>query len=43
MGDEKKWEEIQNLMEEILKELKIEYKRVDGEAAFLRTEDGFDG
>jgi threonyl-tRNA synthetase len=34
LGDEKKWEEMQHLMEEILKELKIEYKRVDGEAAF---------
>jgi len=34
LGDEKKWEETQHLMEEILKELKIEYKRVEGEAAF---------
>lgn len=34
LGDEKKWEEMQHLMEEILKELKIEYKRVGGEAAF---------
>ena len=34
LGDEKKWEEMQKLMEEILKELKIEYKKVDGEAAF---------
>jgi len=34
LGDEKKWEEMQQLMEEILKELKIEYKRVEGEAAF---------
>jgi threonyl-tRNA synthetase len=34
LGDEKKWEEMQNLMEVILKELKIEYKRVEGEAAF---------
>jgi threonyl-tRNA synthetase len=34
LGDEKKWEEMQHLMEEILKELKIEYKRVEGEAAF---------
>ncbi|MGA2911487.1 MAG: threonine--tRNA ligase [Candidatus Levyibacteriota bacterium] len=34
LGDEKKWEEMQHLMEDILKELKIEYKRVEGEAAF---------
>lgn len=34
LGDEKKWEEMQHLMEEILKELKIEYKKVEGEAAF---------
>jgi threonyl-tRNA synthetase len=34
LGDEKKWEEMQNLMEEILKELKIDYKKVEGEAAF---------
>ena len=34
LGDEEKWEETQHLMEEILKELKIEYKRVEGEAAF---------
>jgi len=34
LGDEKKWEEMQNLMEEILKELKIEYKKAEGEAAF---------
>ena len=34
LGDEKKWEDMQHLMEEILKELKIDYKRIDGEAAF---------
>ena len=34
LGDEKKWEDMQLLMEEILKELKIEYKKVEGEAAF---------
>ncbi len=34
LGDAKTWEEMQNLMEEILKELKIEYKRTEGEAAF---------
>ncbi len=34
LGDEKTWEDMQNLMEEILKELKIDYKKVDGEAAF---------
>ena len=34
LGDEQTWEKMQHLMEEILKELKIEYKRVDGEAAF---------
>ncbi len=34
LGDEKTWEEMQNLMEEILKELGINYKKVDGEAAF---------
>lgn len=34
LGDEKTWEEMQGLMEDILKELKIEYKKVEGEAAF---------
>lgn len=34
LGDEKTWEKMQDLMAEILDELKIEYKRVDGEAAF---------
>src|SRR3989344_540062 len=34
LGDEKKWEDMQRLMETILKELKIDYKRVEGEAAF---------
>ncbi|OGH47147.1 MAG: threonine--tRNA ligase [Candidatus Levybacteria bacterium RIFCSPLOWO2_01_FULL_39_10] len=34
LGDEKHWEETQKLMEEILNELKIEYKKVLGEAAF---------
>jgi threonyl-tRNA synthetase len=34
LGDERTWEEMQNLMENILKELDIKYKRVDGEAAF---------
>lgn len=34
LGDEETWEKMQHLMEAILKELKIEYKRVDGEAAF---------
>ena len=34
LGDEKKWEDMQHLMEAILKELKIDYKRIDGEAAF---------
>ncbi len=34
LGDEKTWEEMQTLMENILKELKINYKKVDGEAAF---------
>ncbi|PIY94661.1 MAG: threonine--tRNA ligase [Candidatus Levybacteria bacterium CG_4_10_14_0_8_um_filter_35_23] len=34
LGDEKIWEEMQQLMEEILKELKIEYKKIEGEAAF---------
>ncbi len=34
LGDAKTWEKMQTLMEEILKELKIEYKKVEGEAAF---------
>lgn len=34
LGDEKTWEEMQSLMEDILKELKINYKKVEGEAAF---------
>ncbi|MCL5114091.1 MAG: threonine--tRNA ligase [Patescibacteria group bacterium] len=34
LGDEKTWEKMQNLMEEILEELKIKYKKVEGEAAF---------
>ncbi len=34
LGDEKTWEKMQDLMEQILKELKIKYKRVEGEAAF---------
>ncbi len=34
LGDEKVWEKMQNLMEEILKELKINYKKAVGEAAF---------
>lgn len=34
LGDEKHWEQTQKQMEDILKEVKIEYKRVDGEAAF---------
>ncbi len=34
LGDEKTWEEMQTLMEKILKELKINYKMVEGEAAF---------
>lgn len=34
LGDEKTWEEMQTLMEKILKELKISYKKVEGEAAF---------
>ena len=34
LGDEKTWEKMQNLMEEILKELKIKYKKIEGEAAF---------
>lgn len=34
LGDEKVWESMQNLMEEILTESKINFKRVEGEAAF---------
>ncbi len=34
LGDEKVWEEMQNLMEQILKDSKINYKKVEGEAAF---------
>ncbi len=34
LGDEKIWEKMQSLMEEILKESKIKYKKADGEAAF---------
>lgn len=34
LGDEETWEEMQTLMENILKELKIKYKKVEGEAAF---------
>ncbi|OGH09659.1 MAG: threonine--tRNA ligase [Candidatus Levybacteria bacterium RBG_16_35_6] len=34
LGDAKTWEKMQHLMEEILKELKVEYKRIEGEAAF---------
>jgi len=34
LGDEKTWEEMQTLMEKILKELSIKHKRVEGEAAF---------
>lgn len=34
LGDAETWEKMQNLMAEILTELKIDYKRVDGEAAF---------
>lgn len=34
LGDETLWEEMQGLMEEILTEEKIEFKKVDGEAAF---------
>jgi len=34
LGDEKTWEEMQELMENILKELGINYKKVEGEAAF---------
>src|SRR3989344_5111822 len=34
LGDEKTWEEMQTLMEKILKELNINHKKVEGEAAF---------
>ncbi len=34
LGDRKTWESMQNLMEEILSESGIKYKRVEGEAAF---------
>ncbi len=34
LGDEKVWEKMQILMEEILKESNIEYRRIEGEAAF---------
>lgn len=34
LGSEKVWEEMQDLMEEILKESEIKYKKVEGEAAF---------
>ena len=34
LGNEKTWEKMQDLMAEILNELKIEYKKVEGEAAF---------
>ena len=34
LGDEKTWEEMQTLMEKILKELSIKHKKVEGEAAF---------
>ena len=34
LGNEKTWEKMQDLMAEILDELKIEYKKVEGEAAF---------
>lgn len=34
LGEEKTWEDMQNLMEEILTELKIKFKKVEGEAAF---------
>jgi threonyl-tRNA synthetase len=45
LGDENTWEMMQDLMEEILKESDIKYKKVEGEAAFygpkmdLMTED----
>ncbi len=34
LGDAKTWEKMQGLMEEILKESDINFKKVDGEAAF---------
>jgi threonyl-tRNA synthetase len=34
LGDRKTWEKMQELMEQILKELEIDFKRIDGEAAF---------
>lgn len=34
LGDEKVWEQMQSLMEEILNESEIKFKKVDGEAAF---------
>lgn len=34
LGDEKIWEEMQDTMEKLLKEMKIDYKRIEGEAAF---------
>lgn len=34
LGNEKVWEDMQNLMEDILKESDIKYKKVEGEAAF---------
>lgn len=34
LGDEKTWEEMQHLMEEILKESGVDFKKVEGEAAF---------
>ncbi len=34
LGNEKVWEQMQDLMEEILKELNINYRKVEGEAAF---------
>lgn len=34
LGDEKVWENMQDLMEEILKEADVKYKKIEGEAAF---------
>ncbi|HVT01170.1 MAG TPA: threonine--tRNA ligase [Patescibacteria group bacterium] len=34
LGDESTWEDMQNLMQEILTEEKINFKKVEGEAAF---------
>jgi threonyl-tRNA synthetase len=34
LGNEETWEKMQGVMEDILKELNIEYKKVEGEAAF---------